>query len=240
MVSLPAGEFTMGDLAAAGDANELPAHSVALSAFAISKYEVTFNQYQVFASATGRAIPNDNAWGKGERPVININYTDAQAYVTWLSSQTGRHFRLPTEAEWEYAARAKSLSLFSFGNQAEKICDYANVADITATEQGKHWQVTGCNDGQLYTAVVGSYRPNNFGLYDLSGNLWEWTADCWNDTYQGAPVDGSQWKSGDCSRHPIRGGSYQQKAESARSSNRESVATDTRSNQIGFRIVEEL
>jgi len=240
MVILPSGEFLMGDAAAAGDTDEGPAHSVKIKSFAISKFEVTIAEYKEYVISTGKNMPELSNLTNTSLPITNVSFNDAIRYVQWLSKKTAGQFSLPSEAQWEYAARGGSLALYSFGNNPQQICDYANIADRTAKNSGKPWQVTDCDDHQLDVAPVGSYKPNAYGLYDLQGNVWEWTLDCWHNSYQGAPSKGKAWIEKNCGRRVVRGGSYQQVANSARSSNRESMPIQTKSNQLGFRIIQKL
>jgi formylglycine-generating enzyme required for sulfatase activity/serine/threonine protein kinase len=206
LVVIPAGSFRMGDLSGGGDADEKPVHSVTVKSFALGKTEVTFAEYDVFARATNRSLPGDSGWGRGSRPVINVNWEDATAYVAWLSKKTGKSYRLPSESEWEYAARAGSTTKYSFGNSERDLCRYANHA-YTSTDYDHRNQA--CSDGVgKQTAPVGSYEANDFGLLDMHGNVYEWTQDCWNGSYAGAPSDGSAWTRGDCDRRVLRGGSW--------------------------------
>lgn len=219
MVVIPAGTFQMGDLTGDGLSNEKPVHTVTIAKpFAMGKYEVTFDNYDKFANATARTLPGDNGWGRGNRPVINISWDDAVAYTAWLSGETGKHYRLPSEAEWEYAARAGTTTSYWWGNIASK--DRAKYGALFAG-----------------TASVGTFPPNPFGLYDTSGNVWEWTQDCWNENYNGAPVDGSAWQSGNCGQHVLRGGSWFIMADWLRSAFRYTYATGDRHGWLGFRLV---
>ena len=196
MVVIPAGRFRMGcvDGIDCQDAST-PVHEVRIASFALSKYEVTFEEYDRFTAATGRKLAADRGWGLGRRPVINVSWTDAVAYAEWLSDQTGERYRLPSEAEWEYAARAGSATKYSWGNQKGR-----NRANCNGC--GSRW------DGEK-TAPVGSFSPNAWGLHDMHGNVSEWVQDCWNDSYQGAPTDGSAWESGNCFESRVnRGGSW--------------------------------
>ena len=144
-----------------------------------------------------------------EQPVVCVDWNDAQAYLDWLSAETGEAFRLPSEAEWEYAVRAGSETLYHFGDEAERLCEFGNVADTTELPNGGvRTYRADCNDGADFPTAVGSYRPNAFGLYDMHGNVWEWAEDCWNDSYAGAPADGSAWTSGNCVLRVVRGGSW--------------------------------
>ncbi|OAD19441.1 secreted protein containing Sulphatase-modifying factor [Candidatus Thiomargarita nelsonii] len=209
MVWIPAGSFKMGDMnvtvtsfQGGGDSDERPVHRVSITQrFAIGRYEVTFAEYDKFAEATGREKPNDRGWGRGNRPVINVSWDDAVAYTEWLSQQTGKQYRLPSEAEWEYAARAGTTTKYWWGNTASH--EYANYgADSCCSGLAKG------KDRWKYTAPVGSFASNPFGLYDTAGNVWEWCADSWHGTYKGAPTDGQVWRGGDENYRVLRGGSW--------------------------------
>jgi len=222
MVVIPAGTFQMGDLAGDGASNEKPVHTVTIAQpFAMGKYEVTFDSYDKFAQDTGRALPEDSGWGRGNRPVINITWDDAVAFAAWISGETGKHYRLPSEAEWEYAARAGTTTSYWWGHKASK--DRAKYGSLLSG-----------------TASVGTFPPNPFGLHDTSGNVWEWTQDCWNDNYDGAPADGTAWQSGNCGKHVLRGGSWFIMPEWLRSAFRYTYATDDRHGWLGFRLVRSL
>ena len=134
-----------------------------------------------------------------------VSWDDAQSFIAWLNARTGGNYRLPTEAEWEYAARAGSTMKYHFGNDVSQLCHYANHNDSSTFLP---WRNETCSDGVIWIAEVGRYRPNAFGLYDMHGNVSEWVQDCWNDSYAGAPKDGSAWTSGNCSYRVIRGGSW--------------------------------
>jgi formylglycine-generating enzyme required for sulfatase activity len=169
-----------------------------------------------------RQFPIDEGWGRGRRPVIYVSWQDAVEYAKWLSAQTGRRYRLPTEAEWECAARGGKETVYWWGNDWVK--GSANCIGC-----GSKWDKR--------TAPVGSFQPNPFGLYDTAGNVWEWVEDCWHDNYSGAPTDGSAWISGgNCARRVIRGGSWNNPSKDLRSSNRSSYYLDNRNFNIGFRL----
>jgi formylglycine-generating enzyme required for sulfatase activity len=193
MVALSGGTFMMGSPAndEGRDADEGPQHRVTVKPFAIGQYEVTFDEWDACVAAGGcnGYRPGDQGWGRGKRPVISVAWDDAKAYVAWLTKKTGKPYRLPSEAEWEYAAHAGTTTPFAFGATLTK--DQANFGLIL----GK-------------TQPIGSYPPNAWGVYDLHGNVWEWVEDCWHDNYQGAPVDGSAWAQGKCSSRVVRGGSW--------------------------------
>ena len=231
MVVVPAGSYQMGlpsrEPGRAG--YEGPVHRVTIAApFAVGKYEVTFAEWDACeeAGGCGGYSPQDNGWGRGQRPVINVSWDDAQRYVRWLSTKTKKPYRLLTESEWEYAARAGTQTAYSWGDQigsGRANCDGC----------GSQW-----DDRQ--TAPVGSFRANAWGLYDMHGNVWEWVEDCWNDSYVGAPRDGSVWRSGNCSGRVMRGGSWFDIPSGLRAAFRVWDATGVRDNDNGFRVARTL
>ena len=236
MVVIPAGRFRMGDLSGEGLIDEKLVHEVVITRpFALSKYEVTFEDYDKF---THPNKVDDEGWGRGWHPVINVSWDDANEYAAWLSAQTGKRYRLPTEAEWEYAARAGSTTKYHFGNDESQLCGYVNHADSSTDYD---WRNQSCSDDVgKRTAAVGQYRPNAFGLYDMHGNVWEWVQDCWNDSYAGAPGDGSAWTSGDCGQRVGRGGSWYNDPWSLRSAYRGGGDRSDRDDGIGFRLAQDL
>jgi formylglycine-generating enzyme len=209
-----------------------PQHVVKISyRLAIAQFDVTRDEYAQFVTATHRPDPgscyvidasggesdvNGANWHSpgfpqtGKDPAVCVNWDDAQAYVAWLSAKTGHVYRLPTEAEWEYAARAGRTTARYGSDSPATLCRYINHADLDYSEQNPHDNAVNraCRDGYAFTSPVGSFPPNQFGLYDMLGNVWQWTDDCWNDTYSGAPSDGSSWQHGDCGRRVVRGGAY--------------------------------
>ncbi len=241
---------------------EGPQHRVTIAMpFAVGKFEVTRGQFDRFAKATGHDVGNscwtyEGEWkvreGKSYRdpgfsqddnhPVVCVNWTDARAYVAWLSKQTRKSYRLLSEAEWEFAARGETspgkYPRFQFGDQEKDLCSYSNGADkMTSVD----WRNQSCSDGVgEATASVGSYKPNAFGLHDAHGNVWEWTEDCWNDSYKDAPEDGSAWTSGNCDRRVLRGGSWDDDPGSLRSADRDGSSTDDRDGNGGFRVARTL
>ena len=224
MVVVPGGEFNMGS----GDSvNEKPEHRVVIAnPFAIGRREITFTEWDACVTA-GRCKyePSDRGWGRDTRPVINVSWDDAKAFVAWLSQKTGKKYRLPTEAEWEYAARAGTTSPFWWGRMAGT--DHANCED--------------CGGKSLrQTTPTGTFRPNGFGLYDTSGNAAEWVEDCWNEDYRGAPTDGSAWTTGQCGERVLRGGSFASKATFVRSASRFRYDEDVRYYANGFRVAQDL
>lgn len=226
MVVLPAGRFVMGadDIYKA----ERPAHPVEIARpFAVGRYEVTFDEFQACVDAGGCAkTPYDHEWGQGDRPVINVTFAEAEAYARWLSEHAGHVYRLPSEAEWEYADRAGTTTTFWWGDELGE-----NRANCRGC--GSEW------DG-ISTAPVGGFAPNPFGLYDTAGNVIEWTADCWHPDHTGAPADGSVRSDGDCRYRVIRGGNWYYVKKTVRSAWRARNDSRTNSYGIGFRLVREL
>jgi len=234
MVTIPAGSFRMGDLAGNGESDEKPVHTVTISrSFALGKYEVTFAEYDAFAEATGRQKPGDEGWGRGNRPVINVSWEDAAAYAQWLSQQTSKRYRLPSEAEWEYAARAGSTTVYPWGNTASH--EYANYGKDECCDG-----LASGRDSWVNTAPVGSFAANAFGLYDTIGNVWEWLEDCYDDSYSGAPTDGSAKRSCGTQYRVARGGSWFNFPAGVRSAGRGRDAPSGRGNVLGFRLAEDL
>ena len=225
MVVIPAGSFSMGCVSGLNCRDpEKPVHRVTIwQPFAVSKYEITFEDYDQF---TYPNKVNDFGMGRGRHPVHNVSWNDAKEYVAWLSSQTGKSYRLLTNAEWEYAARAGSTTKYSWGNAIG-----TNRANCLADT---------CGDRFPNTAPVGSFRANAFGLHDMHGNLEEWVEDCWNDSYAGAPSDGSAWNGGDCSYRVMRGGAYENVPNSLRSAVRHRASSGNRSLIYGIRIARTL
>ncbi|MEM7251945.1 MAG: SUMF1/EgtB/PvdO family nonheme iron enzyme [Pseudomonadota bacterium] len=227
MVLIPQGLFRMGspDHEDGRRVDEGPTRQVSLPDFAMSQTEVTFADYEVFANATGRPVPDDRQWGRANRPVINVSWHDATAYVQWLSEQTDQEYRLPSESEWEFAARGGALGPYWWGEQVGK-----NNANCIAC--GSNW------DGQQ-TAPVGSFPPNGFGLRDVLGNVWEWTKDCWHPDYVSAPADAAAWTTevdGNCTLRVARGGGWLNQPLSLRLAERMKYARDNVASDIGFRV----
>jgi formylglycine-generating enzyme required for sulfatase activity len=232
MVVIPAGRFVMGsppdEPGRSGD--EGPQHEVRIAKpFALGVYAVTFDDYDRYCAATKQAKPEDRGWGRGNRPVINVSWNDAQAYCAWLCEQTGRTYRLPSEAEWEYACRAGTDTPFHFG--ARFTTDQANFdGNSTYFRSAK-------GEYRKQTVPVGTFPPNAFGLYDMHGNVWEWCQDAWHDNYDGAPTDGSAWEVGGGVARVVRGGSWNFYPAFARSAFRYHYAPDLRFGGIGFRVL---
>ena len=222
MLKLPGGLFTMGKQLALPDEDEGPAHDVRLGEFLIGATEVTFEEYDRFARATGRRLPGDFGWGRGTRPVVDITWADARAYADWLSRRTGKGYRLPSEAEWEYAAGAGQRSFFWWGHKVEP-------GRAVCFDCGTLWD-------NRSSAPVASLDANPFGLYDTAGNVMEWVEDCYHPSYEGAPSDGRPWIGESCGFRVARGGAFNKPARSMRTTARQHFAADTRINAIGLRL----
>jgi formylglycine-generating enzyme required for sulfatase activity/serine/threonine protein kinase len=240
MVAIPAGGFIMGSPPREkGRYSDEAYRPVRIEKpFAIGKYEVTFQEYDRFATATGRALPNDQGWGRGQRPAINVTWKDAVAYAEWLSKQTGARYRLPTEAEWEYAARAGVTASRYWGDDPDQGCAYANAADLDGKQVFVGWTVMKCRDGQVYTAPVGSYHDNDFGLYDMLGNVFEWTCSLY-DREIPAPVQRCEEPVGE-RQFVVRGGSWNDEPRNVRSADRHRSRPDYQDYFLGFRLVRDL
>lgn len=274
MTVVPAGRFAMGadddelrregiavDLAA----RERPRHAVGVKSFAIGRFEVTRGEYRAFAIASGRSI-GDGCWSwQGERgwikdddmnwqapgfiqddrhPVTCVSWTDAAAYVAWLSARSGKAYRLPSEAEWEYAARAGGDRSRPWGDGAKDACRHENIGDFGYLYKYRlhadSLVAFVCSDGHAETAPVGSYPANAFGLHDMLGNVFEWTADCWNESHDGAPADGRPRLTGDCAARTRKGGSWMIGADAARPAFRDRNSADGHGNMLGFRVARDL
>jgi formylglycine-generating enzyme required for sulfatase activity len=230
MIKIPGGSFLMGSLKSEQlrPESEGPQHEVTVRPFAIGKFAVTFEEYDKLAQATRSRQPKDfQSEERGRRPVIGVSWEDAVKYAEWLSHETGKHYRLPSEAEWEYAARAGTQTRWSFGDEVSDLDKYA------------WWSVN--SEGRAHP--VGEKDANRWGLYDVHGNVWEWVQDCWHDNYHGAPTDGSAWEAqggGDCGRRVLRGGSWFYEPGNLRSAYRSGYFADFRGNDIGFRLAQDL
>ena len=237
MVALPSGELQMGS--PSGETGRYSDESQQLvritRPFAIGKYEVMFQEYDQFANATGKPLPPDQGWGRGRRPVINVSLENAVAYANWLSQQTGQRYRLPTEAEWEYAARSGTTTARYWGDDPNQGCAYANAADLDGKRVYTGWPVMQCHDGQVHTAPAGSYRDNNFGLHDMAGNVLEWTCSIYTRDAT-APVHECQQPSGDQDM-VVRGGSWSDEPKNVRSAERHRNRGDSSAYFLGFRVV---
>jgi formylglycine-generating enzyme required for sulfatase activity len=191
---------------------------------AIGRFSTTFDQWDACAADGGcnDYKPGDQGWKRGLQPVINVSWFDATAYVSWLSRKTGKAYRLLSEAEWEYAARAGSTTAYYWGNEIGK-------ENVNCNGCGSKWD-------NIQTSPVGSFAANAFGLFDMSGNVWQWAQDCYHDNYNGAPTDGSAWIGGDCPNRVIRGGSWFSFPQLLRSAGRYWSPDNSRGNLLGFRV----
>lgn len=273
MIMIPAGSLLMGSLdsewTTAQDRHEGPRQTVRIAAaFAVGRFEVTVGQYRQFVAATGHQTGNEcigiidpaspaKVWDDipgrdflspgfaqaDDHPVVCVSWHDAMAYLRWLSERTGADYRLPTEAEWEYVARAGKQDAYAFGDDESRLCQYGNGADrgMDATWDANRW----CADGvRVGTARVGAYRPNAFGLMDTHGNVHEWVADCYHDAYTDMPAStrasGAAWAAPDCATRVIRGGCWAYPPAQLRSARREAWEPFKRSYCVGFRVARTL
>jgi formylglycine-generating enzyme required for sulfatase activity len=239
MVTIPAGRFAMGSPATEpGHYMERgEQHAVTIPrAFAVGKYEVTFAEWDacVADGGCGGYRPGDNGWGRGNRPVINVSWNDAKSYVMWLSGKTGKLYRLLSESEWEYAARAGTTTPYYWGERAShELANYGKDECCDGLAQGA--------DQWVNTSPVGSFPPNGFGLYDMAGNVEEWCEDNWHAAYAGnPPSDGSVWAGGDNTFRVVRGGSWYRDPLYLRSAGRGNYRPDDRGLVIGFRVARTL
>ena len=236
MVPVPVGDFVMGSPVAeyGRHVSEGPRHQVSIGEpFAVGAHEVSFEEWDACVRGGGcnGYRPEDRGWGRGQRPVINVNWPDARAYVQWLTRESGRPYRLLSESEWEYVARAGTSAARYWDAGQLGTCEHANADDASV----------GCQDGYFRTtAPVGSYRANALGVYDVLGNVWEWVDDCWNDDYRGAPDAGQVWRAGDCGRRVRRGGSGFNDLTVLRAAARYGAPSGAREYYLGFRVARAL
>ncbi|MBM4239565.1 MAG: formylglycine-generating enzyme family protein [Gammaproteobacteria bacterium] len=271
LVVVPRGRFMMGSDDGEAGRSEGPVHEVKIRAFALARNEVTIAEFRKFVTATGYQVaagcrvPSDKVV-KGERvgwddrsdaswqtpgfigpfkediPVVCVGHADARAYVAWLSGVSGKAYRLPSEAEWEYAARAGSRGIYPWGNNADLGCAHANAYDRSARRQLDFgWGYADCEDGYAELAPVARFKPNAFGLYDMIGNVWEWTADCYQETYDTTPRDGSAVAGGaDCAKWTVRGGGWMTRPSRNRLTFRGRDPVDARYSYFGFRVARDV
>jgi formylglycine-generating enzyme required for sulfatase activity len=237
VVAVPPGTFVMGSTTG----GEGPRHHVIVpGALAVGKYEVTFAQWDACRADGGCAghQPDDRGWGRDRRPVIGVSWRDATAYVAWLAAKTGKPYRLLSEAEWEYAARAGIAAPSAWGRHLDGACVFANVHDLAGERSAKSpGRPYPCDDGYAGTAPIGSYHVNRFGLHDMLGNVAEWVSDCWWPDHQGAPPNGAARDGDRCRRRVVRGGSWRGQMGAVRVSARRAGAIDRRDAAVGFRVV---
>ena len=225
MVRLRADHYLMGSSDVSPQFDERPQHDVRLKGFAIAANEITFNEYDAFARATGRGLPADGGRSRGKWPVVNVSWEDAQAYTRWLSAQTGARYRLPSEAEWEFVARSGTVTSYWWGEKPGK--GKANCFDC------------GSADGGVQTSRVGSFSASPWGVYDMAGNVREWVQDCYMPNYSRAPADGRAVEAGACGNRVVRGGAYSSPSKQLRSTSRDQVNAKSRLDNLGFRVVRE-
>ncbi len=233
MVIIPPGEWIMGSSQEERDAlgvmdmfdtMESPQHPASIDYFyAVGRYSVTFDEWDACVADGGcnGYVPDDAGWGRGRRPVINVNYADALSYVAWLRAKTGQPYRLLSEAEWEYAGRGGTQTWYPFGNEPDpEMANFGYTLDRTTP--------------------VGSYPPNGFGLHDMTANVAQWTQDCHHESYEGAPADGSAWLTGPCELRNVRGGGWSLQAWSVRVAQRIGDPPKARNDHLGFRVARDL
>ena len=271
MVVIPAGSFTMGSPASepGRGADEGPQHDVGIAKpLAVGKFQVTVNEFKAFVAATGYDAStclvfngkfwqpqSDRSWRDpgfaqtGLHPAACLNWYDAQAYAKWLSSKTGKSYRLLSEAEWEYAARGQTqpgnYPRYFFGDSEAELCKYGNGADQTARKQipgAENWTISTppCSDGYAYTSPVGSFIPNAFGLFDIYGNVSQWVEDCYHSTYSGAPADGEPWTEDKCEKRVLRGSAWYHIPRYHRVTRRDKCPPSWRTDWVGFRVARTL
>jgi formylglycine-generating enzyme required for sulfatase activity/predicted Ser/Thr protein kinase len=261
MKALPPGHFLQGATESQAEATPLekPRHPVNVAySLGMGVYEITVGEFREFVEASGHKSAGcqmyDGTWQNrselgwnntgytqtATHPVVCVSWRDAHEYAAWLSHKTGQRYRLPSDSEWEYAARAGSTASRPWSSKVEAACLSANVADQTAALQYPGWTIHPCSDGYVYSSPVGSFQPNDFGLYDMLGNAFEWVEDCWHADYRGAPSDGSAWVGGECGQRGMRGGSWFTSPSMVSISARNRFEDTYRSNSVGFRLVREI
>jgi formylglycine-generating enzyme required for sulfatase activity/predicted Ser/Thr protein kinase len=260
MTVLAVGRFKQGSAPAeSGFAFTKPQHWVAIGRpLAMSTNAVTVDEFHEFITATGRDVQGcdtyDGEWKHrpknnwknpgftqaGTHPATCASWNDAEAYARWLSTETGHRYRLPSASEWEYAARAGGETVQPWGPDGSGACENANLADASAARRYPGWTAFGCDDGYVYTAPVGSFKANSFGLNDMLGNVLQWTEDCWHADYNGAPIDGSARTDGNCAERELRGGSWFTTPAYVRADYRNHFAVDYRTSSVGIRLVRDI
>jgi formylglycine-generating enzyme required for sulfatase activity len=263
MVVVPAGRFTMGspEEEIERSADEGPRHEVRIAyRFALGRYEVTRSELEAYVDDAGVELQgcrvltgakweadDTRSWRdpgfaqSASHPAVCVSWEDAKGYVDWLGRKTGEAYRLPSEAEWEYAGRAGTTGARFWGDDPTQACLYANVADRSTRDRYPQIRnLHACEDGHAHTAPAGSFRPNPFGLHDMLGNVWEWVEDCWGESYLGAPADGRASLAGDCDRRVVRGGSWGLAPEGVRSARRNWFDVPNRSSVLGLRVARTL
>lgn len=236
-VLIKGGCFEMGDSAGDGDPNERPVHQSCVNDFFIGRYEVTNDQFKKFMPQHNSGHSEGLSLDEEKQPVVNISWEDAGAFAKWLSQKSGQTYRLPTEAEWEFAARSGVKESRYWGNNPDEACQHANVADLTAKKQHPKWTTFFCDDGYTVSAPVGSFTANGYGLNDMLGNVWEWCEDVYNsEAYAKLPKDNPVYK-GSGEYRVMRGGGWSNGPLGIRSSHRVGLSPDFGHHALGFRLV---
>jgi formylglycine-generating enzyme required for sulfatase activity len=257
MVMIPTGSFTQGSppTESEREQNEGPQRYVEIDyPLAVGRHEITKDEFAQFVNDSDFQAQGcwgyDGQWKRSDsmnwaapgfdqnnnHPVTCVSWNDTQAYVQWLSDKTRKNYRLLSASEWEYTARSHSEHARTWGDDTPSACDSANVADLSSEQRFDGWDVHNCRDNYVHTAPVGSFKPNDFGLYDVLGNVFEWVQDCWNDNNLWAPEDGSAWLEGDCKHRELRGGSWFSMPKYVRLAFRNRFKPDYRSASFGFRV----
>lgn len=236
-VLVEGGCFAMGDSVGEGDPNERPVHEVCLSDFYVGQYEVTNAQFDQFRPGHDSGTSEGASLDQPDLPVVNVSWEDAVAFSKWLSEKSGQLYVLPTEAQWEYAARGGSQMSRFWGNDPNEACQYANVADMTAKEHWAKWTTFQCDDGYAAAAPVGSFQPNSYGLYDILGNAWEWCQDTYNAEAYGRLPKNDPVFGGAGEYRVMRGGGWSNGPLGIRSSHRVGLSPGFGHHALGFRLV---
>jgi formylglycine-generating enzyme required for sulfatase activity len=236
-VSVKGGCYQMGDSVGDGDPNERPVREVCVPDFFLGKFEVTNAQFKKFRPQHNSGKSQNASLDEDTQPVVNVSWEEAAAFSKWLSQQSGQKYRLPTEAEWEFAARAGSNQSRYWGNNPEEACKHANVADMTAKKLWAKWTTFTCDDGYAVSAPVGKFMPNSYGLYDMLGNVWEWCEDIYNsEAYTKLPKDNPVF-GGSGEYRVMRGGGWSNGPLGIRNSHRVGLSPDFGHHALGFRLV---
>lgn len=237
MILVKGGCFTMGDSTGEGDPNERPVHEACVENFYLGKYEVTNELFRKFDAKHTSGASEGMSLDGDKQPVVNVSWEQAVAFAEWLSQKSGETYRLPTEAEWEYAARAGTRESRFWGNNLDDACKYANVADLTAKKQRPKWTAFFCDDGHFVTAPVGSFAANGFGFHDSLGNVWEWCEDVYSsEAYTRLPKDSPVYR-GPGEYRVMRGGGWSNGPLGIRSSHRVGLSPEFGHHALGFRLV---
>jgi len=243
MIPLKGGKYRMGDLVGDGQPYEKPAHDIQVGSFALGRYEVTNSEWGACVAA-GACMPargpnSDDLHGR--YPVAGVSWDQVQVFLQWISARTGKTYRLPSEAEWEYAERAGETGRYAWGSLELDACSQANLADASGRKSHPEWAWSAaCDDHFAGSAPVGSFPANAWSFYDMVGNVWEWVADCWHNDFIGAPVDGSAWLGDNCRKHVNRGGGWGNNVRALRLSSRDADPNGATSDGLGFRVARSL